>query len=126
MQLKNKQMIRYFIDEVIDIFASSARLSSTGHGEIRNPAVSDVAPSDKQIPLAWEVLVVLRNKTDLGPGADQPLFKPTVPIRCETLPPEIALHAMSLSTSQTTTDPLVRGSDSVPSGLGGDQLGILI
>ena len=118
---KNKQIIRYFVDEVIDIFASSARLSGTGDEEFQNPAVSDVASSDKQIPLAWRVLITLRNKIDLHPGADQPLFNPTVPIRCETLPPEIALHAMSLSTSQPITDPLVRGSESAPSGLSGDQ-----
>lgn len=112
---ENRQTLRYFVDEVIDIFASDAIESSAGHGGEHDPTLSDTAPSAKQILLARRMLVALRKKLDLPPGADQPLFKPAVPIRCETLPPEIALRAISLSTNETVVGPPTRGAESAPS-----------
>ena len=97
----NRPLIRYFVDEVIDIFAS--------------PGV-DTTPSNKQVPLAWRMLVTLRNRVDLPLGAGQPQFKHTIPMRCETLPTATALRIMSLSTTETVTDPLIRGAESPPSG----------
>ena len=114
--VENGQIIRYFVDEVIDIFASSDGQSAGGHREGRESAPADTEPSGQQVPLAWRKLVELRRKVDLPPSADQSLFKPTVPIRCETLPAAIALRTMSLSTSETITDPPVRGVEPAPSG----------
>ncbi len=113
--LENRHTSRYLVDEVIDIFGFDTKLSAGHRGE-HDPALSDTAPSAKQISLAWRMLIALRKKLDLPPGADQHLFKPAVPIRCEKLPPGIALRAMSLSTSKTVTDPLIRGAEPAPNG----------
>lgn len=114
--LENGQTLRYLVDEVIDIFCSDTAELSAGHGGEHNPALSDTTPSAKQVSLAWRMLVALRKRLDLPYGADKPMFKPAVPIRCETLPPGIALRAMSLSTGGTVTDPSTRGSEPAANG----------
>lgn len=112
---ENGQIIRYFVDAVIDIFATSDGQLATRNTEGRESASADTDRSGQQVPLAWRKLVELRRKIDLPPGADESLFKPTTPIRCETLPAAIALRAMSLSTSETITDPPMRGAEPAPS-----------
>ena len=113
---ENSHNMRYLVDQVIDIFASSDRRPIAGHEEGHNPAISDTLATDKQISLAWRMLVLLRKKIDLPPGADQPLFKPAVLTRCDNLPAAIALRTMSLSTNETFTDHPITGAEPAPSG----------
>lgn len=103
--MENDQIIRYFVDEVIDIFVSSDGQLATGNREGRESASADTDSSGQQVSLAWRKLVELRRKIDLPSGVDQSLFKPTIPIRCETLPAAIALRAMSLSTPIRGAEP---------------------
>lgn len=46
------------------------------------------------------MLIDLQHRLDLPPTVSSPLFKPTVPIRCQPVPSTVALRTMSLSTGE--------------------------
>ena len=92
-------LARYYVDEVIDVFASHelpARAERSSHGL----EASEESPQIKPKPFAWRMLIDLQHKLDLPPNASSPLFKPTVPIRCHPVPSTVALRTMSLSTGE--------------------------
>lgn len=94
---------RHFVDEVIDIFNFSDDRPFT-HGEDRHdPAASSAASFDKQKPLPWQMLVKLRSKIANSPTEERSRFEPVAPIRCQLVPPAIALRTMSLSTSEKSS-----------------------
>ena len=113
---ENQRVIYYYVDEVFRIFASSAKQSNAGHGEGHERAPSEPTLGDRQIPLAWRRLVELRNKLELPPDTDQPLFESKATVRCETLPSAIALRTISLASSDTNSNPPTRGLEPVSSG----------
>lgn len=100
---------RYYVDRVLDIYMPDAQ---SRHAETNFQALGETGGMAHVKPKSfiWTMLLDLRQKLDLPCDTAQPILKPTVPIRCQTVPSAIALHTRSLakgdkSSPNTAQDP---------------------
>ena len=94
---------RYFVDEVIDVFDSLPDRLCTHREDNHDPAAPSTASTNKQVPMAWKMLAELRSKLDHLPDEEQIQSKPVAPTRCQLVPPDIALRTISISNSEKRT-----------------------
>lgn len=96
---EHAHLARYYVDEVIDVFAS-LELPARARGNNQGLEATEGNLQLKPKPCAWRMLIDLQHKLDLPSTVSSPLFKPTAPIRCQPVPSTIALRTMSLSTGE--------------------------
>lgn len=112
-QSQHAHLARYYVDEVIDVFTSKERLvvpENSNRKIVGTEAKSETKPRSP----AWSILVDLRYKIDISPHAKPPLFKPTVPIRCQPVPSALALHTISLSIGEKPHEAVTQEAKSGP------------
>lgn len=100
---EHAHLARYYVDEVTDVFTCNERRAKAGTNN-QDLEGEEEGSQIKPKPFAWKILVDLRHRLDLPPHVDPPLFRPTVPIRCQPVSPAVALRTMSLSIGENPSE----------------------